>query len=838
MPVKDLIFTVLGIDRASKTFDKVGDSMDHMARVGTKSMAALLGASLGASAGIAAALGGMSVVFSATAAAALSQNAEVANSFRDLGSSMKSGLAADAGVLQDEMVGAAREINSAFQDLRPQLRDAFTAAQPQVEHLVDGVTGFAREAMPGMVTAVKSAGPVMEGLEDLLKSSGRATTDFFEVVSKGAPNAGAAMSDLGDLVQGVLPNVGQMLVNLTDLWAERGDQVVRVITGITDVVTDLSSSALPTFSDGVGVALDVLEGLLHVIEPMSGVLGPLIGLWLSLSLAMKGFGAVRSVVDQVGGSIRGLREDFAKTPGAVGKVSKAVGGVMGLLGGPWGIAVAGATALLAVFGQEAENNAADQRTLADALRESGGAFDQNARKVIVQSDAYQEIAGSIDAAGISQRDYLDAVIKGGKPLDDLEKKLQAIVQAGTSFGAVSKGGQVRILSDQAKGAEEALHNLDGLRDMVVGAIEDFKREQEAISGVADSMVGARPGADALAEALGVLANKTGDAASHADALNTAWQALLGVHLTLEQATSKFEGDLDAIGKTIDGVKQSTADWKGALFDANGQIDLSNEAGRQLSANLISVGDDYRALAQTAYDTTLQRTGSEWAATTAAVQAATQRRAQFIAEATELTGNADLAVQLANRYLGLPDDVLTLIRADSSNAQQIVDGFVNRNNGRGFTLIGRVVMQGLANAANVVSSVAAGLPRRAGGGPVEAGHVYRVGEHGEELWMAPADGTIVPHDATRRFLSGLRSGATTRAGAVSTMGDPGGAAVSEALRTMAAAGWLGGGGGTDVHVGYMGSTDRLIQAIMDGIRVEVKNRHGGSVTAALGQRGVT
>lgn len=762
MPVKDLIFTVLGIDRASHVFDGIGKSMDRMSRTGTKSMAAMLGASLGASAGIGAALGGLSVLFAATAAAALSQNNEVASSFRDLGLSVKDGLVADSAILQDEMVGAADSINDAFQDLRPQLRQAFAASQPHVEKLVDGVTGFAREAMPGMVTAVRSAGPVMDGLKSLLISSGQATSDFFTIISQGAPGAGHALESLGELVEGVLPDVGQMLVNLTELWTEHGDQTVRVITNITDVVSDLSSSALPTMSDGIGVALDVLEGLLAVIKPMSGVLGPLIGMWLSLSLALKGLGAVRGIVDSVGTSVSGMRDKFDKSPGAVGKLTKAVGGAMGLLGGPWGLAVAGATAVLALFGQESQENAEDQRTLAGALKESGGTFDQHARKVLSESAAFQEVAASIETAGISQSDFMDAVINGGNSLSDMEKQLRAIIDAGTET-TNSNRGQITSWTDQALAAKDALAGLKGMREMVVAATEDFRRQAEAVAGVGSSMASARPGADSLAEAIGVLGDKTADTAARADAFNNAWMRLLGIGVTMEQATAGFEGALDTIGSTMERVKEETENWRNVLVGADGQVDLSTEANRQLSAGLIAAGEDYRTLAQTAYDTTLQRTGSEWLATTEAVKAAGQRRAQFISEMQQMGFNADQALALANRYLGLPDDVLTLLRADSSNAQGVVDRFVNTNDGRTITIFVRAFTGAAQNAIAAVAQAAAVVSGgRATGGPVEAGRIYRVGEHGEELFMAPADGTIVPNGPTRRFLAGLRAGAGARA----------------------------------------------------------------------------
>lgn len=826
MPTKDLIFTVLGIDKASKTFDNVGDSMDRLGRTGTKSMTAMLGASVAASSGIAAALGGVSIVFAATAAAALSQSNEVSQSFRDLGLSMKTGLAADAQVLEDEMVGAAEEINAAFQDMRPELQEAFVAAQPHVDNLVDGVTGFAREAMPGMVTAVKSAGPVMEGLEELLLSSGRATSDFLEIVSDGAPDAGFALRSLGGLAEGVLPNVGEMLVNLGGLWTEHGDQAVRVITNITSVVSDLSDSALPTLSDGLGVALDVLEGVLNVIEPMSGVLGPLIGMWLSLSLAMKGFSAVRGVVDTVGTSIGTMRDNFSKSPGAVGKLTTAVGGAMNLLGGPWGIAVAGATALLALFGQESQENAEGQRSLAGALRESGGAFDEQARKALVDSEAYQEIAASVDTAGVSQGEYVDALIKGGSTLDNMRSKLEGIREANKEW-VLSGQESVQELNDQGKAADEALGAIDGLREMIVGAQEDFRRTAEAVGGVSQSMAGAKPGADSLAEALGVLGNKTADTADRADALNTAWQRLLGIHITLEEATGKFEGSLDNIAAHLEKVKGETDNWAATLLTADGQVNLSTEQGRQLSGMLIAAGEDYRSLAQAAYDSSLQRGESEAQATAAAVQAATDRRNQFIAEATQMFGNAEIAQMLADRYFGLPDDVMTLIQADASNAEQVVNDFINRPRSLYID-----VRTNLKNAGFSGEKLNKAMKMFAKGGHTTGEEPIVVGEEGTEIFWPDGPGTITSHQESRRFIAGLRAGAADSARSGPAMGDPGGAAVGDAMRAMAAAGWLGGGPAAVAFEWGGGPSDELGAALWEWLRNRITVRYRGDVQRAF------
>lgn len=808
MPAKDLVFTVLGIDRASSTFDKVGKKMDRMATVGTKSMAALLGASLGASAGIAAALGGVSVVFGGIAAAALSQNTAVAQSFRDLGQSIKTGVLEDAAPLADTFVGVAEQIGSAFTELRPQLREAFQAAGPHIETLVDGVTLFAREAMPGMVTATRSAGPVMEGLRELLGDTGRATTDFLEVISEGAPEAGDALGSLGDLLQGVLPNIGHMLVNLTELWAEHGDQAVRIVTKLTDVIVDLSSSALPTLSDAFGVALDVLEGVLSVVEPMTGTLGPLIGMWLSLSLAMKGVNAAKGIIDGVGGSVGKMRDSFTKAPGAVGKLSTALGGVMGFLGGPWGLAVMGATAVLALFGQEAEDNAGNQRSLADALIESGGAFDAGARKVLAGSDAFKEIQESTAGAVGSQQEMLDAIIKGGPAYDALIEKVK-----GLADGTTETEGGWRLAST---GVQATTQNLADLRAMVEGATEDFLRENEALAGVASSLAGAKPGADSLAEAMATLGDKTADTASRADALNTAWRRLLGLPVAMEEAEAAFEAGLDNIRTHLDQVKESTDNWRGALLNADGQVNISTEVGRQLSANLITQGDDYRTLAQTVYDTALQRGQTETQATQAVIDATNQRRGQFISEMIQMGFNQTQAEALANRYLGLPSDILTLIRADTTGAQGAIDGLVNTNDGRKVTI--RVV------TVNDFRSSDGGYspPHKASGGPVRAGQIYEVGEAGRELFMAPADGKIIPNAATERFLRGMRARSSSGASAAGSDG---------AAMPMSR---FGGGGPTIMEVRSGGSRmdDLLVEALRNAVLVR-----GGDVQLVLGKRGL-
>lgn len=250
MPAKDLVFTVLGIDRASGTFDKVGDSMDRLGRRATRVLSGVAtgsAATAAAAVGAAGALGGLSAGFIGLGAVALRENEKVRQSVAALGETINRDLAKDAGVLADEFVGAADTIGAGFQRLRPQLRDAFEAVQPHVDTLTRGLVDAAENAMPGLVAAVEDAGPVMEGFADLTRDVGTATGDFFRILGENSESAGEGLAHFGDLAKTTLPELAEIVGSLTDAWAEHGDEVSAIVgslTGSLGALVDLLAPAL------------------------------------------------------------------------------------------------------------------------------------------------------------------------------------------------------------------------------------------------------------------------------------------------------------------------------------------------------------------------------------------------------------------------------------------------------------------------------------------------------------------------------------------------------------------------------------------------------------------
>ncbi|MGW5647515.1 hypothetical protein [Saccharopolyspora sp. NPDC003762] len=752
---RDLVFTVLGIDKASKTFDKVGDSIDRMGNRATKALAGVAGGSAATAAGVAAAVGALPLAFIGMGAVALRENAAVRGSFQDLSETVRTGLMADAAPLESAFVGAADEMGTAYEELRPLIRDAFAASVPYVATLTDGVVDFARNAMPGMVTSMERAGPVVDGMASLMADAGVGVGDFFEIVSTGSDDAGAGIEHFGQLIRGALPEVGGVLVELTGVWAEHGDEVAEVVTRIIGVIGDMSGGALPVMSSAVGVALDVLSGVLNIIEPLSGALGPLIGLWLSMATAMRGIRAVRDVVSGVATSMIQFSDNTRRAAGSGSLLQTAGRGMLGVLGGPFGAALAAASIGLALFGSASQSAEGDQRSLSSALRDSAGAFDSNARSAIMQSEQYQDIADSVEAAGLTHAEYVDALIAGGPALDTLKAKLEvysqtAVEQQGTFQGV--RGS----MQEQFEASADLLVATDGLRSTVVGAIEEQRQYAEGVDEAGSAMQGSVPGADSLREAMDTLKTSTADTADRVDALNAAWRQLFGIEITMEEAVAGFEEGLDNLRESMEGVRGGTANWHAALFAADGQINTTTEEGRELHGSLVQQGEEYRRLAQTAYDTAIRQGQSQQQATADALNAVNQRREQFIREAQQMGFTAAEAQRLADKYFGMPRDILTTIRGDTGQAYAAVTSWENWFRPRSQQTIyietqisrqigGTFTREGYRRGAG-------GMFTRAHGGPTPSGRPVLVGEQGPELLVPSGPGRVIPTHETRQLLA--------------------------------------------------------------------------------------
>lgn len=826
--------TANAMDDAEKATKRVDDATSRVAKranVQFNLLATTIATALPAasSAAIGALTTGAAAGFAAFGAVALRENTAIRQSFASLSDDVQLGLAEDAAVLESTYVGAADRLGAAYSALRPQLRDAFEASAPAVNSLTDGVIALAHNAMPGLVSSVQRSGPIFEGFESLLGDTGSAVGEFFDIVTQEADDVGDGVEHVGTLLRETLTGLGPILGDLSSLWATNGDEFAQAVGRILDVIGELSGGAMPVLSASINVALDLLNSVLTVLEPIAGAIGPVVGMWLSLAAAMKIFGAAKGAVTSAVGSIRDLGNESKKTQRNM------------LLMRGAGVAVA--LGLHAIFDAAGSLNPQLDELQAGLKRMAdGGKVSGEAARVFGE-----DLGGLADALDTVSADGFSGFAEGAtKFVGDLvgiesnlglaEDKIKAFDDV---LANMVRNGELEAAGDLlAAGAKKAGVSIDDLKGQLPGykaAVDAAKASYEEF-GLA--LGASRPGLDSLRESLKTLADQTADTADRADALNTAWRELFGIALDLEDAQVAFEGGLDDIADSLDDVKKSTSSWRSELLAADGTINETTEAGRDLHEQLTEQGNAYRDLAEAAYSSTLKQTGSQEKATAAAVKASQTRYSQFVKEMRQLGFTEEQAKTLANRYLGMPSQVSTLIRTPGlAGALEGLRRFRNaiysipltRTTtlsaiipGQALAAMSMMQRLGFANGGLVPGYASGGLVGFPTGGQVRGPG----GPRTDSIVAALSAGEFVVNaKATQdnlELLQAINSGRVTTSGVSKDV---------QGVRSVPS--FASGGGGTTVVVNapnYLGTPQELFRAV----RKEVSKSYGGDVQKAFGR----
>lgn len=191
---------------------------------------------------------------------------------------------------------------------------------------------------------------------------------------------------------------------------------------------------------------------------------------------------------------------------------------------------------------------------------------------------------------------------------------------------------------------------------------------------------------------------------------TAVQGTAAAFRTAADAAKQYQQSVDQVLNTNRGLAGTEIAVHAAL-DAvsearreNGKtLDLTTEKGRANAQSLVNLSNELSA-----YRTGLQETG----ASTAEVAEATVRgRNQFIAAAMQMGKNAQEAQNLADRYLGIPTKVGTVITAEEAQALAATRAIIN-----GLNSIDRNVMINITTRRTFIGPAAPNGGYTTGFGP--------------------------------------------------------------------------------------------------------------------------
>lgn len=737
---RDLIFTILGIDRGSPAFNKFADTVDktgsRLDRWGKVSAAALGGttaAAVAAGVGISAALGGTAVVAGAAGLAIAATNQEVQDSFGDLWNEVVAGSQDAAEPLVGTLLGIREQLGALFTDIQPRLKGLFADSAPAVEAFVDGVDGLVRESLPGLEAAADASRAPMEGVRDLLVDVGRGTTDFFQNVSEGSESSGEIIRDFGSIVRTALGFAGDMLARLANEGAPAVERLDQVFEQLTGTITGLSGGALPVLVGAAGTALNVVSGLLSILGVAPSQVGAVIGVVLALGAALKGLDAV--TFGGLSGQLGKVKTAVGEATGFGGKVKAGLSGltsgfgILGLAAGGLGVMLAALGSRQQAAAEAAAQHEANVEALAEALKESNGVVTASIRldaaKALQETkvgDSGRNVLTVARELGLALPKLTDGYLGNTNAQKDLNTQLDEMIRTGTNW-VQSGQTSVMVQSEQAQSAQ---------------ALKD------TLAGTNGTMADATSRAEELAGATGEVAAKTQE---HTTALLRLNEIMLGYadknlayRTAVNSESEAHQRAIEAIrdhGTASQEATSANLGWEQSILQsvaAAGALAESQYTGENATERarlkMVAQNQEILRLAQIAGNS--------------APPALRQMIGSLDATALSALG-VKIKVNDAGKAMAvLPDGKEILLNANDLASPGIrgVEQALNRL--RDKTVKIRFQTEGAYSSAG-------GIHFRADGGRVEAGQPYVVGEEGPELIFPDGDGWVATASETDQLL---------------------------------------------------------------------------------------
>ncbi|GGM78461.1 hypothetical protein GCM10012275_56360 [Longimycelium tulufanense] len=390
-------------------------------------------------------------------------------------------------------------------------------------------------------------------------------------------------------------------------------------------------------------------------------------------------------------------------------LQSAVTGLIGALGGPWGVAIAAAVAGLSWWTSKQEEAAARQRQLvtttsnfASTLDKSTGALTDATRAAATHELEQRGLIKATQEYGIYSGVLVDAILGQRSAWDIVTTKMREYI--GVQLDAREHGKDLAEISryvgmsvDEIKSAllsggpelDRFRNKLDELGNAYAGANEktlrmaglDIIRNTEAIRGnkkALDELAEARrraveatqreaqamgitlPSALNLKNAIDQLKSSTASAEEKARALSTALNTLNGDQMSLEQSVARSRELVDQMGGAWSRAAAQAREHGQALIDETGALNTRIPAGRELLTQTDQYAQSLYQVMQATYAKARAQGQDETAAANAAREAGERMVASYREQAIAAGGNTAEVDRLIQHYGMVPSDIATAI----------------------------------------------------------------------------------------------------------------------------------------------------------------------------------
>ncbi|MBY4571256.1 hypothetical protein ACN95_14645 [Gordonia sihwensis] len=494
-----------------------------------------------------------------------------------------------------------------------------------------------------------------------------------------------------------------LTANLEETQAAVGEKLIPVVQPFVDLLAGPGLSAVEGIAGAIGAAGSAFGSL---PGPIQAALAGVVAWRIGTSLAMRVAGdQINSMKDRATGAFSNLRQSMdnvqrtsAITGRSVSNISAgfiavgrnipiidrmrtsfieaaagaerfprsaglaagamtgmrgAASGLLGVMGGPWGLAIAGATAALGVWmSKKQEDQAASEaaknatQEWADVLTESGGAIDANVKNFAAKKIAETDALETAKKLGISTEELTNKVLQGRDAYDAWFASL-------SNSGKYKPGELVGLTGDVQKIATSFDEGKDKARLMA-----------EATGDVKVSFDGSSRSAGAMSKAMVEFSESTDGAASKVDKLSKALNTLRDDRLTEEEA-------LQASSSAIKDLAEAWGQVDAAAVKADGSINFDTPDAiakyGALQDKVVDLGKTYDQTAAAAMEHARAENMGPAEALDYVRSKVDPLRQSLIDQATAAGVSAEAAERMADRYLGVPSEILTKLDLQGTEA---------------------------------------------------------------------------------------------------------------------------------------------------------------------------
>lgn len=528
--------------------------------------------------------------------------------------------------------------------------------------LQNGLSGLSQQERNAALNTIFGADAV-RAANVLYEQGAEGIDDWTKAVSQSGYAADLAAKK-NDNLKGDLENLSGSFESLMISLGEGGQGPLRSLVQTLDTLVDGFASLPAPVQQSIVLMAALVGGSVAVHKAMgplnssSSQLAQTLGLIADPGQRLIGLGSGIASAFQTWGATFGSAESQINTFGTTISRSQGVmagfksigSGLFAALGGPWGIALTVAGALLVGFAQSAQDAKANIKEFSSAIDQSGNAVETLIKKIASGEDKTWDF-GDKFATGLGSL---------GEALD------KAGIEYSTFAKAVNGSKEAQKLFDeQLKNAENnmSVMQTDSIRDSYNKLSDQVSKAKEQVSKTNEEVAKAGASGDTAAEGTNNYADSTDNATTGTKDLSDAIDDLVkgflnlpGVQLSADQAVTQFnQGILDLNesiaknGRVLDDNGNALAGYESQAYDSQSALQGLASTAQSTAQKIIEEG---------------QAHGDAAAATQQAGDILERARQAYIDNATAAGMSADAVAAQADRY--------GLARSEADNLRQSIE----------------------------------------------------------------------------------------------------------------------------------------------------------------------